>query len=189
MPSDVDSEELLDWIGLSKKLKMTNEYIVKNLQVMLTNTKFETNAEIQKRGESIQTTVQTSSEQIVYLPETPAHPEAPQVTSEQQFGSLSDMQFAILKTMSETTKPYRLNAFAHQMNLDSNQIIAQVQELTKKGFLQKVGNGYGLTEKGKAFISARARDKSENPGKEEKEKTATNEKKKKKRVFLFFSQR
>ena len=189
MPLDVDSEKLLDWIGLSKKLKMTNENIVKNLQVMLTNTKFETSAGIQKRGESIQTTVQACPEASVYLSETPAQPEAEQVTAEQQFGSLSDIQFTILKTMSEATKSYNLKAFASQVNLDSNQIIQQVQELTKKGFLQKAGNGYGITEKGKAFISARARDKSENPDKEEKEKTATNEKKEEKEdLFIFPSE-
>ena len=203
MPSDVDSEKLLDWIGLSKKLKMTNENIVKNLQVILTNTRFETNAGLQKRGESIQTTVQTSPEPIVYLPEISAQPEVPQVTAaaqvtaaevpqvtaEQQFGSLSDIQFTILKTMGEATKEYNLKAFARQVNLNSNQTIQQVQELTKKGFLQRIGNGYGITEKGKAFISARARYESENPDNQEKEKTATDEKKRKKGVFSFSSQR
>jgi predicted transcriptional regulator len=203
MPLDVDSEKLLDWIGLSKKLKMTNENIVKNLQVILTNTRFETNAGLQKRGESIQTTVQTSPEPIVYLPEISAQPEVPQVTAaaqvtaaevpqvtaEQQFGSLSDIQFTILKTMGEATKEYNLKAFARQVNLNSNQTIQQVQELTKKGFLQRIGNGYGITEKGKAFISARARYESENPDNQEKEKTATDEKKRKKGVFSFASQR
>ena len=211
MPQDVDSEKLLDWIGLSKKLKMTNENIVKNLQVILTNTKFETNAGIQKR-ESIQTTVQTYPEPIVYLPEISAQPEVPQVaaasvpqvtaevpqvaaasvpqvTAERQFGSLSYIQFTILKTMSEATKEYNLKTFARQVNLNSNQTIQQVQELAKKGFLQKIGNGYGITEKGKAFISARARDNSENPYKQEKEKSATDEKKRKKGVFSFSSQR
>ena len=196
MPLDVDSEKLLDWIGLSKKLKMTNENIVKNLQVILTNTKFETNAGIQKR-ESIQTTVQTYPEPIVYLPEISAQPEVPQVaaasvpqvTAERQFGSLSYIQFTILKTMSEATKEYNLKTFARQVNLNSNQTIQQVQELAKKGFLQKIGNGYGITEKGKAFISARARDNSENPYKQEKEKSATDEKKRKKGVFSFSSQR
>jgi predicted transcriptional regulator len=225
MPLDVDSEKLLDWIGLSKKLKMTNENIVKNLQVILTNTRFETNAGLQKRGESIQTTVQTSPEPIVYLPEISAQPEVPQVaaaaqvtaaevpqvaaaevpqvaaaaqvtaaevpqvTAEEQFGSLSYIQFTILKTMGEATKEYNLKAFARQVNLNSNQTIQQVQELTKKGFLQRIGNGYGITEKGKAFISARARYESENPDNQEREKTATDEKKRKKGVFSFSSQR
>jgi len=225
MPADVDSEKLLYWIGLSKKLKMTNENIVKNLQVILTNTRFETNAGLQKRGESIQTTVQTSPEPIVYLPEISAQPEVPQVaaaaqvtaaevpqvaaaevpqvaaaaqvtaaevpqvTAEEQFGSLSYIQFTILKTMGEATKEYNLKAFARQVNLNSNQTIQQVQELTKKGFLQRIGNGYGITEKGKAFISARARYESENPDNQEREKTATDEKKRKKGVFSFSSQR
>src|SRR5208283_4292249 len=98
MPSDVDSEKLLDWIDLSKKLKMTNEDMVKNLQVILTNTKFETNARIQKVSESIQTTVQTRPEPTAH-PEAPTQPEAQQVTAVQQFVSLSDIQFTILKTM------------------------------------------------------------------------------------------
>ncbi|HYA78236.1 MAG TPA: winged helix-turn-helix domain-containing protein [Verrucomicrobiae bacterium] len=102
---------------------------------------------------------------------------------------MSYIQFTILKTMSEATKEYNLKTFARQVNLNSNQTIQQVQELAKKGFLQKIGNGYGITEKGKAFISARARDNSENPYKQEKEKSATDEKKRKKGVFSFSSQR
>ena len=87
--------------------------------------------------------------------------------------------------MSEATKSYNLKEFARQVNLNSNQTIQQVKELTKKGFLQKAGNGYGLSEKGKAFINTRAPDKSENPDKQEKEKTATKKKRGRKGSFYF----
>ena len=44
--------------------------------------------------------------------------------------------------------------FAKKVNLDPNQTIQQVQELAKEGFLQKVGNGFGITAKGKAALKA-----------------------------------
>jgi len=215
MPQDVDSEKLLDWIGLSKKLKMTNENIVKNLQFMLTNTRFETDVRLQKIGESAQVIVQLSPEPTVQpeapaqpaqsvaqpvpspaqtraaaqpaQPTAPTQPEAAQVITEQQFDSLSEIQFTILKAMNEATETYNLKTFSRKVNLDTNRIIQQVQELAKKGFLQKVGNGYLITEKGKALVSTRAGDKSENPDKQEKEETATNEKKRNKWVGGFFN--
>src|SRR5208337_3728906 len=107
MSSDVDSEKLLDWIGLSKKLKMTNKNIVNNLQVMLINIKFETDERMQKISEGVQTTAQTCPEPIA-PPQAPKQSEAPQLTAAQQFGSLSDVQFTILKTMSEGTDAYNL---------------------------------------------------------------------------------
>jgi hypothetical protein len=51
--------------------------------------------------------------------------------------------------MNEATNRMDLTVFAQAVNLTPNQAIAQVQELAKEGFLRKVGNGYGLTEKGK----------------------------------------
>jgi len=42
--------------------------------------------------------------------------------------------------------------FAEAVNLTANQVIEKIQELTKEGFLRKVGGGYGLTEKGKNVL-------------------------------------
>jgi len=65
---------------------------------------------------------------------------------------LREEQFKILKTMNEATNRMDLNIFAQAVNLNPNQTIAQIQELAKEGFLRKVGNGYGLTEKGKNVL-------------------------------------
>ena len=58
--------------------------------------------------------------------------------------------------MNEATNRMDLNTFAHMVNLNANQAIAQVQELAKAGFLRKVGSGYGVSEKGKAVLKASA---------------------------------
>jgi DNA-binding Lrp family transcriptional regulator len=42
--------------------------------------------------------------------------------------------------------------FAEVVNLTANEVIEKIQELTKEGFLRKVGGGYGLTEKGKNVL-------------------------------------
>ena len=47
-----------------------------------------------------------------------------------------------------------LNMFAQVVNLTPNQAIAEVQELAREGFLRKVGNGFGLTGKGKNALKA-----------------------------------
>ncbi len=47
-----------------------------------------------------------------------------------------------------------LNSFAQRVNLTPNQTIQQIQELATEGFLQKIGGGYGITEKGKAALKA-----------------------------------
>jgi hypothetical protein len=47
-----------------------------------------------------------------------------------------------------------LNTFAEKVNLTSNQTIHQIQELANEGFLQRVGGGYGITQKGKAALRA-----------------------------------
>lgn len=67
---------------------------------------------------------------------------------------LKEEQFKVLKTISEATNRMDLNMFAQKVNLNPNQTIQQVQELAKKGFLQRVGGGYGITEKGKAVLKA-----------------------------------
>jgi predicted transcriptional regulator len=67
---------------------------------------------------------------------------------------LKEEQFKVLKTMSEATNRMDINMFAKKVNLNPNQTIQQVQELAKEGFLQKVGNGFGITEKGKVALKA-----------------------------------
>ena len=67
---------------------------------------------------------------------------------------MKEEQIKILKTMNEATNRMDLNMFAHMVNLNTNQAIAQVQELAKAGFLRKIGSGYGVTEKGKAALKA-----------------------------------
>ena len=67
---------------------------------------------------------------------------------------LKEEQFKVLKTMSEATNRMDLNMFAQKVNLNPNQTIQQIQELAKKGFLQRVGSGYGITDKGKAALKA-----------------------------------
>lgn len=62
---------------------------------------------------------------------------------------LNDEQLRILKTMNEATNRMDINMFAQAVNLEPAQAISNVQELAQKGFLRKVGAGYGLTEKGK----------------------------------------
>ncbi len=69
---------------------------------------------------------------------------------------MNDEQFKVLKTMSEATSRMDLNMFAKKVNLNPDQAIQQIHELAKKGFLHKVGNGYGVTEKGKSALKALA---------------------------------
>jgi predicted transcriptional regulator len=67
---------------------------------------------------------------------------------------LKEEQFKVLKALSEATSRMDINMFAKKVNLDPNQTIQKVQELAKEGFLQKVGNGFGITTKGKAALKA-----------------------------------
>jgi predicted transcriptional regulator len=67
---------------------------------------------------------------------------------------LKEEQFKVLKALHEATSRMDLTMFAQKVNLNPNQTIQQIQELAKKGFLQRVGGGYGITEKGKAFLKA-----------------------------------
>jgi predicted transcriptional regulator len=66
---------------------------------------------------------------------------------------LNDEQIRILKTMNEATNRMDINMFAQAVNLEPAQAISDVQELAHKGFLRKVGAGYGLTEKGKTALN------------------------------------
>ncbi len=65
---------------------------------------------------------------------------------------MKEEQVKILKTMNEATNRMDLHMFAEAVNLTANQVIEKIQELTKEGFLRKVGGGYGLTEKGKNVL-------------------------------------
>ncbi len=67
---------------------------------------------------------------------------------------MKEDQLRVLKTMGEATSRMDLKMFAARVNLTQSQTLEQFQELTKKGFLQKVGHGYGITEKGKAALKA-----------------------------------
>jgi hypothetical protein len=50
--------------------------------------------------------------------------------------------------MHEVTNRMDLTSFAQAVNLNANQAIEQIHELTKEGFLQKNNKGYCLSEKG-----------------------------------------
>lgn len=56
--------------------------------------------------------------------------------------------------MKEATSRMDLNMFAKKVELSPNQAIQQIQDLAKAGFLQKVGGGFGITQRGKAAIKA-----------------------------------
>ena len=63
-------------------------------------------------------------------------------------------QFEVLKAINDATSRMDLNAFAQKVNLSPDQAIRQIQELAREGFLQKVGSGYGINEKGKLALKA-----------------------------------
>ena len=65
---------------------------------------------------------------------------------------MKEEQFKVLKTLIEATSRMDLNMFAQKVNLTPPQTMHLIQELTKEGFLQKVGGGYGITKKGKAAL-------------------------------------
>jgi predicted transcriptional regulator len=65
---------------------------------------------------------------------------------------LKEEQLKVLKALSEATSRMDLAMFAQKVNLTANQTMYQIQELAKEGFLQKVGGGYGITQKGKAAL-------------------------------------
>ncbi len=67
---------------------------------------------------------------------------------------MKEEQIRVLKTISEATGRMDMNTFAQAVNLNPNQVMATMQELAREGFLRRVGNGYGLTEKGKNHLKA-----------------------------------
>jgi DNA-binding Lrp family transcriptional regulator len=65
---------------------------------------------------------------------------------------LIDTHMKILKFMNEMTARTDMNEFARKMELTPNQILQDMQDLAKEGFLKKIGGGYAITEKGKAIL-------------------------------------
>ena len=51
--------------------------------------------------------------------------------------------------MREAKTRMNLQMFAKAVNLNPDQTIVQIHELTHEGFIRKTDSGYGLTEKGK----------------------------------------
>jgi DNA-binding Lrp family transcriptional regulator len=69
---------------------------------------------------------------------------------------LDEEEFKVLKTLSEVTNRMDVNMFSKKVNLNPTETIEQVQQLARDGFLQKVGNGYGITERGKTALKVLA---------------------------------
>ena len=80
----------------------------------------------------------------VTLPQESALPEPPEPT---------EAQIRILKVMGSAKGRIDLKELAKRAGLNSNQAIDQMEQLTKTGFLQKIGKGYALTDKAKAEIA------------------------------------
>ena len=66
---------------------------------------------------------------------------------------MNETHLKILKTMHEATNRMDINMFAEAVNLTPSQTIAMVQQLATEGFLQRVGGGFGLTDKGKNSLN------------------------------------
>lgn len=62
---------------------------------------------------------------------------------------MEEEALTVLRELSQLSNRMDLNSFSKKVNLTPNESIFQIQQLAKEGFLQKVGNGYGITEKGK----------------------------------------
>jgi len=69
---------------------------------------------------------------------------------------LIEEQMKILKFMSEATGRTEMNEFARKIGLTPSQAAEYVHELAKVGFVKKIGNGYSITEKGKAALKTLA---------------------------------
>jgi predicted transcriptional regulator len=62
---------------------------------------------------------------------------------------LIEQQVKILKLMSEITSRIDLNEFAKKVGLTSTEILVQMQELARQGYLRRAGGGFTITDKGK----------------------------------------
>jgi predicted transcriptional regulator len=69
---------------------------------------------------------------------------------------LDEEQVKVLIALSEVTNRMDLNEFSKKVNLNPAEAIQQFQQLAREGFLQKVGNGFGITEKGRTALKALA---------------------------------
>jgi len=65
-----------------------------------------------------------------------------------------DEQLRILKFMSEMTTRTDTNEFSQKMGLTPAQLVHQMQELVKLGYLKKVGDGFSITEKGRKVLKS-----------------------------------
>jgi Mn-dependent DtxR family transcriptional regulator len=68
--------------------------------------------------------------------------------------ALIEERLKVLKIMNEVTRRLDLNEFARLVGLNPNQTMEHMQELAKAGLVRKVGNGYGITEKGRVVLKA-----------------------------------
>ena len=69
---------------------------------------------------------------------------------------MEEEQVKVLIALSEVTNRMDLNVFSKKVNLNPAEAIQQIQQLAREGFLQKVGNGFGITEKGRTALKALA---------------------------------
>ena len=69
---------------------------------------------------------------------------------------MDEEQVKVLKALSEVTNRMDLNVFSKKVNLNPDEAIQQIQQLAREGFFQKVGNGFGITEKGRTALKALA---------------------------------
>ncbi len=67
---------------------------------------------------------------------------------------MKEEQLKVLRFMTQASNRMDLNMFAQSINLEPKQVIQNIQELAKEGFVCKVSNGYGVTEKGKNALKA-----------------------------------
>ena len=56
--------------------------------------------------------------------------------------------------MSEITTKTDANAFAQKIGMTTTQLLHDMQDLVKEGYLKKVGEGFAMTEKGKKAIKS-----------------------------------
>jgi predicted transcriptional regulator len=67
---------------------------------------------------------------------------------------MNDEHLRILKLMNEMTTRTDANTFAQKAGLTSNQLVQNMHELVKQGYLKKVGEGFAMTEKGKTALKS-----------------------------------
>ncbi len=65
---------------------------------------------------------------------------------------VDEIAITVLKELSKLTNRMDLNLFSLKVNLTPNETVLQFQQLVKEGFLQKIGNGYGITKRGKIAL-------------------------------------